>query len=94
MAVIRRLVRRTNTVSNCSTLQEGTSRRVGDRRWPVVLESCCFSYLSLPNFEDGDTLCFFNYRSDRMQEIATVLGHPEKPMEVEVRKDIFCSFRC
>ncbi|KAA1477986.1 cofactor-independent phosphoglycerate mutase [Dentipellis sp. KUC8613] len=38
--------------------------------------------------KDGDTLFFFNYRSDRMREIATVFGLPDKPMEVEVPKDL------
>ena len=37
---------------------------------------------------DGDTLFFFNYRSDRMREIATVFGLPDKPMEVDVPKDL------
>ncbi|KAF7321937.1 hypothetical protein MKEN_00716100 [Mycena kentingensis (nom. inval.)] len=34
--------------------------------------------------KDNDTIFFFNYRSDRMREIATVFGLPEKPMEVTV----------
>ncbi|KAF7368234.1 Phosphoglycerate-bisphosphoglycerate-independent [Mycena venus] len=38
--------------------------------------------------KDGDTLFFFNYRSDRMRELVTVLGLPEKPMEVTVPKDL------
>ncbi|KAJ7874221.1 phosphoglycerate mutase [Mycena olivaceomarginata] len=38
--------------------------------------------------KDGDTLFFFNYRSDRMRERVTVLGLPEKPMEVTVPKDL------
>ena len=37
---------------------------------------------------DGDTLFFFNYRSDRMREIASVFGLPDKPMEVDVPKDL------
>ena len=37
---------------------------------------------------DEDTLFFFNYRSDRMREITSVLGLPNKPMEVTVPKDI------
>ncbi|KAG9042006.1 hypothetical protein FS837_011459 [Tulasnella sp. UAMH 9824] len=37
---------------------------------------------------DGDTLFFFNYRSDRMREIVSVFGLPDKPMEVTVPKDI------
>ncbi|KAF8076920.1 phosphoglycerate mutase [Lyophyllum atratum] len=38
--------------------------------------------------KDGDTLFLFNYRSDRMREIASVLGLPEKPMEVDVPKNL------
>lgn len=38
--------------------------------------------------KDGDTLFFFNYRSDRMREIASVFGLPDKPMEVDVPKDL------
>lgn len=37
---------------------------------------------------EGDTLFLFNYRSDRMREIATVLGLPDKPMEVDVPKNL------
>lgn len=37
---------------------------------------------------DDDTLFFFNYRSDRMREIASVFGLPDKPMEVEVPKNL------
>ncbi len=43
------------------------------------------------SMQDDDTLFFFNYRSDRMREIASVLGLPNKPMEVEVPKDIVSS---
>lgn len=32
----------------------------------------------------GDTLFTFNYRSDRVREIVSVLGLPDKPMEVTV----------
>ena len=38
--------------------------------------------------QDGDTLFFFNYRSDRMREIVTVFGVEDKPMEVDVPKDL------
>lgn len=38
--------------------------------------------------KDNDTLFFFNYRSDRMRELVTVLGLPDKPMEVDVPKDL------
>ncbi|KAF7304013.1 hypothetical protein MIND_00632500 [Mycena indigotica] len=34
--------------------------------------------------KENDTIFLFNYRSDRMREIASVLGLPEKPMEVTV----------
>ncbi|ORY34212.1 metalloenzyme [Naematelia encephala] len=36
----------------------------------------------------GDTLFMFNYRSDRMREITSVFGFPEKPMEVDVPEDL------
>lgn len=39
-------------------------------------------------FADDDTLFFFNYRSDRMREIVTVFGLPDKPMEVDVPKNL------
>jgi len=38
--------------------------------------------------KDDDTLFFFNYRSDRMREIASVFGLPDKPMEVDVPKNL------
>ncbi|KIK55304.1 hypothetical protein GYMLUDRAFT_47871 [Collybiopsis luxurians FD-317 M1] len=38
--------------------------------------------------KDNDTIFLFNYRSDRMREIAAVLGLPDKPMEVTVPKDL------
>ena len=37
---------------------------------------------------DGDTLFLFNYRSDRMREISTVLGALDKPIDVKVPKDL------
>ncbi|KAJ6601937.1 phosphoglycerate mutase [Mycena vulgaris] len=33
--------------------------------------------------EDGDTPFLFNYRSDRMRELVSVLGLPDRPMEVD-----------
>jgi bisphosphoglycerate-independent phosphoglycerate mutase (AlkP superfamily) len=39
---------------------------------------------------DGDTLFLFNYRSDRMREISTVLGQLDKPVDVVVPKDLVC----
>ncbi|KAJ7079925.1 phosphoglycerate mutase [Mycena crocata] len=38
--------------------------------------------------KDGDTLFMFNYRSDRMRELTSVLGLPDRPMEVTVPKDL------
>lgn len=38
--------------------------------------------------EDGDSVFFFNYRSDRMREIASVFGLPDKPMEVDIPKNL------
>ena len=41
--------------------------------------------------QDGDTLFFFNYRSDRMREIVTVLGQVEdkKPIkDIHIPKDL------
>ena len=43
---------------------------------------CPFLYL------DDDTIFCFNYRSDRMREIVSVLGLPNKPMEVTIPKDL------
>ena len=37
---------------------------------------------------DDDTIFCFNYRSDRMREIASVLGLPNKPMEVTIPKNL------
>ncbi|CCL98840.1 uncharacterized protein FIBRA_00845 [Fibroporia radiculosa] len=41
--------------------------------------------------KDDDTLFFFNYRSDRMREIASVFGLPDKPMEVDIPKNLHIS---
>ncbi|KZT41200.1 putative phosphoglyceromutase [Sistotremastrum suecicum HHB10207 ss-3] len=38
--------------------------------------------------KDGDTLFFFNYRSDRMREIVSVFGLPDKPMEVKIPENL------
>jgi len=38
--------------------------------------------------KDEDTLFFFNYRSDRMRELSSVFGLPDKPMEVTLPKDL------
>ncbi|KAK0200296.1 cofactor-independent phosphoglycerate mutase [Desarmillaria ectypa] len=38
--------------------------------------------------KDGDSLFFFNYRSDRMREISSVFGLPDKPMKVTIPKDL------
>jgi len=39
----------------------------------------------------GDTLFFFNYRSDRMREIASLFGIPDRPIEVSIPEDIHIS---
>lgn len=41
-------------------------------------------------FIDGDTLFFFNYRSDRMREIVSLFGMPDKPIDVKIPKDLVC----
>ena len=39
--------------------------------------------------KDGDTLFFFNYRSDRMREIVTVLGQFDEPIkDAHIPKDL------
>ncbi|KDQ55721.1 hypothetical protein JAAARDRAFT_37145 [Jaapia argillacea MUCL 33604] len=38
--------------------------------------------------KDGDTIFFFNYRADRMREIVSVFGLPDKPMEVDIPKNL------
>ncbi|KAI0042965.1 cofactor-independent phosphoglycerate mutase [Auriscalpium vulgare] len=38
--------------------------------------------------KDGDTLFLFNYRSDRMRELATVLGKLDKPVDLEIPNDL------
>ncbi|KAH8829279.1 PGM protein [Flagelloscypha sp. PMI_526] len=38
--------------------------------------------------QEGDTLFFFNYRSDRMREITSVIGLPDKPVEVDIPADL------
>jgi 2,3-bisphosphoglycerate-independent phosphoglycerate mutase len=43
------------------------------------------------HFLDKDTLFFFNYRSDRMREITSVFGLPDKPMEVNIPKELHIS---
>ena len=37
---------------------------------------------------EGDTLFLFNYRSDRMREIATVLGKLDDVVDTEIPKDL------
>ncbi|EKM84442.1 hypothetical protein AGABI1DRAFT_110949 [Agaricus bisporus var. burnettii JB137-S8] len=38
--------------------------------------------------KDGDTMFFFNYRSDRMREIATVFGQLEDVVDTKIPKDL------
>jgi 2,3-bisphosphoglycerate-independent phosphoglycerate mutase len=42
---------------------------------------------------DRDTLFLFNYRSDRMREISTVLGRLDKPVDVDIPKNLVRSVR-
>lgn len=42
--------------------------------------------------KEDDTIFCFNYRSDRMREISSVLGMDPKPMEVEVPKNLVSLF--
>lgn len=37
---------------------------------------------------EGDTLFFFNYRSDRMRQIVQTFGVSPPPFEVEIPKDL------
>lgn len=41
--------------------------------------------------KDGDTLFFFNYRSDRMREIVALFGLPDKPIDIDIPKDLHIS---
>ncbi|EGN93525.1 hypothetical protein SERLA73DRAFT_78418 [Serpula lacrymans var. lacrymans S7.3] len=41
--------------------------------------------------KESDTLFFFNYRSDRMREIATLLGKLDTPIELDIPKDLHIS---
>jgi 2,3-bisphosphoglycerate-independent phosphoglycerate mutase len=40
---------------------------------------------------DDDTIFLFNYRSDRMREISTILGQLDKPIEVDIPKNLVSS---
>jgi 2,3-bisphosphoglycerate-independent phosphoglycerate mutase len=51
------------------------------------------SVISAHGQADGDTLFLFNYRSDRMREISTVLGRLDKPVDVDIPKDLVRSLR-
>jgi len=44
--------------------------------------------INLTDSAEGDTLFLFNYRSDRMRELATILGQLDKPMDVTVPDDL------
>jgi bisphosphoglycerate-independent phosphoglycerate mutase (AlkP superfamily) len=61
--------------------------RAGSKVIPILIEYTNADDDSR-SIADGDVLFFFNYRSDRMREIVSVLGLPEKPMEVTVPKDL------
>jgi 2,3-bisphosphoglycerate-independent phosphoglycerate mutase len=47
-----------------------------------------YSDLRLIGCSEGDTLFFFNYRSDRMREIVTVFGLPDPPVDVAIPKNL------
>ncbi|TFK56313.1 cofactor-independent phosphoglycerate mutase [Heliocybe sulcata] len=38
--------------------------------------------------KEGDTLFFFNYRSDRVREITTVFGLPDKPIDTKIPENL------
>jgi len=49
----------------------------------VLVPSSCADCSS-----EGDTLFLFNYRADRMREIATVLGKLDKVVDTEIPQDL------
>ncbi|WWD22497.1 2,3-bisphosphoglycerate-independent phosphoglycerate mutase [Kwoniella shandongensis] len=65
------------------TVEEGYSKDITDEFIKPII---CGSEDS--RIKKGDTLFMFNYRSDRMREITSVLGLPDKPMDVEVPEDL------
>jgi 2,3-bisphosphoglycerate-independent phosphoglycerate mutase len=56
-----------------------------------VLNPTFYHCISHGYVKDGDTLFLFNYRSDRMREISTVLGQLTKPVDVVIPKDLVSS---
>nr|ODN88139.1 2,3-bisphosphoglycerate-independent phosphoglycerate mutase [Cryptococcus depauperatus CBS 7855] len=65
------------------TIEDGYAKDVTDEFIKPII---CGSEDS--RIKMGDTLFMFNYRSDRMREITSVLGLPDKPMEVDVPEDL------
>ncbi|KIJ19546.1 phosphoglycerate mutase [Paxillus involutus ATCC 200175] len=65
------------------TIQEKYEKKETDEFFkPIIVNG------SEGRIKEGDTLFFFNYRSDRMREIASVIGLPDKPIEVNIPKDL------
>ena len=67
----------------------GDSGRIKGGVFPLLPYRFCIYHMVAAI--DGDTLFLFNYRSDRMREISTVLGQLAKPVEVDIPKDLVSS---
>ena len=50
------------------------------------------AYYAKPVRLEGDTLFFFNYRSDRMREITTVFGELDDVVEAKIPKNLVIYF--
>lgn len=66
-----------------ATIEKGYEEKITDE---FIKPIVCGSADS--RIKAGDTLFTFNYRSDRMREIASVLGLPDKPMDVSVPENL------
>ncbi|RUS33515.1 2,3-bisphosphoglycerate-independent phosphoglycerate mutase, partial [Jimgerdemannia flammicorona] len=72
-------------------IKDGTALRQNLIAYP---EHAAYSFDQVPNHAqcspptDGDTLFFFNFRSDRMREIASAFGIKPPPFETEIPKDL------
>ncbi|KAJ9101878.1 hypothetical protein QFC21_003218 [Naganishia friedmannii] len=65
------------------TIEENYAKDITDEFLKPII---CGSEES--RIQSGDTLFTFNYRSDRVREIVSVLGLPDKPMEVTVPENL------
>ncbi|ODN88108.1 2,3-bisphosphoglycerate-independent phosphoglycerate mutase [Cryptococcus wingfieldii CBS 7118] len=65
------------------TIEEGYKKDVTDEFIKPIISGSEDSRI-----QKGDTIFTFNYRSDRMRELASVLGLPDKPMDVTVPEDL------